>query len=277
MKRVLVTGSSTGFGRELCTAFIERGWFVYATLRDARTRGRMFDAEGSAYPGAVRVLDLDVTNAAQRESAAAAVEAAGGLDCLINNAAYGQFGPCEETSEDDWRRQMEVNFFGPVLLTRRLMPALRASRGRVINISSILGLASFPLSAPYSASKFALEGWSESLHYELAPHGVQVALVEPGGFRTKFADNLRISPVPDGSPYAGQAAAYNRWREKRAARSGVPPEIVVRKIVALAERRRMPLRTLVGTDARLIDGLNRWLPRSVATNLLRRVYSKILS
>ncbi len=277
MKRVLVTGSSTGFGRDLCTSFLERGWKVYATLRGGAARGReLFAEEHRRFPDRLRVLDLDVTSAAQREAAAAAVEADGGLDCLINNAAYGQFGPFEAITEEAWRKQMEVNFFAPVLLTRRLLPMLRASQGRVVNLSSILGLASFPLSSPYASSKFALEGWSEALYYELKPHGVQVAIVEPGGFRTKFSDNLQVAAVPPGSPYASQLAAYERWRDKRSSGTGVPPEIVVKKIVRLVESRRMPLRTLVGTDARLLDGLGRFLPRNVATGFLARVYARLM-
>lgn len=277
MKRALITGSSTGFGRDLCTSLLERGWRVYATLRDAAARGKaLFGEERRRFPERLRVLELDVADAGQREAAARAVEADGGLDCLINNAAYGQFGPFEAISEEAWRRQLEVNFFAPVLLTRRLLPMLRASHGRVVNISSILGLASFPLSAPYAASKFALEGWSEALYYELKPHGVQVAIVEPGGFRTRFSDNIRMAAVEPGSPYEGQLAAYERWREKRAAKTGVPPMAVVQKIVRLVESRRMPLRTLVGVDARFLDGLGRLLPRNLATSLLSTVYSRLM-
>ena len=146
----------------------------------------------------------------------------------------------------------------------------------MINLSSILGLASFPLSAPYAASKFALEGWSEALYYELRPHGVGVAIVEPGGFRTKFSDNIRVAEVGPGSPYAGQLGAYQRWREKRAGGAGTPAAVVVRALVRLIEARRMPLRTLVGPDARLLDGLGRLLPRNLATGFPPRAYSWLL-
>lgn len=276
MKRVLITGSSTGFGRDLASTLLERGWTVYASLRDAPARQALFADDRKRFGERLRVLDLDVADAARREAAARTIEAEGGLDCLVNNAAFGHFGPFELIPEDAWRRQFEVNFFGALFLTRRLLPALRASQGRILNISSILGLASFPLSSPYAASKFALEGWSEALYFELAPHGVQVAIVEPGGFRTKFSDNLQVTPVPAGSPYAGQSSAYARWREKRAGGAGTPPEAVVRALVRLCEARRIPLRTLIGVDARALDGLGRWLPRNWATGFLSRVYARLM-
>lgn len=277
MKRALITGSSTGFGRLLCTALLERGWSVLATLRGAEERKGLFAADAARFGGALTVLSLDVADAAQREAAARAVEKAGGLDCLVNNAGYGQFGPMEELDEASWRRQMEVNFFGALLLTRRLMPALRASRGRVINVSSILGLAGFPLSSAYCASKFAMEGWSEALYHELKPHGVQVCVVEPGGFRTDFSKNMAVPAAPAGSPYKAQMEAYARYRDKKLAAAGTPPEAVVKRIVSLIEARRMPLRALVGADARFLDGLQRWLPRNWAAALLQRVYGKVLA
>ncbi|MBI4345673.1 MAG: SDR family oxidoreductase [Elusimicrobia bacterium] len=276
MKRALITGSSTGFGRDLASALLERGWTVYASLRNSAGREALFAEDRKRFGERLRVLELDVAQAAQREAAARAIEAEGGLDCLVNNAAFGHFGPFELIPEDAWRRQFEVNFFGALFLTRRLLPALRTSRGRILNLSSILGLASFPLSSPYAASKFALEGWSEALYYELAPHGVQVGLVEPGGFRTKFSDNLLVTPAPADSPYAGQSAAYARWREKRAGGAGTPPEVVVRALVRLCEARRIPLRTVVGLDARALDGIGRWLPRNLATGLLSRVYARLM-
>ena len=112
------------------------------------------------------------------------------LDALVNNAGYGLFGVFEELSEDLIRKQMEVNFFGCVLLTQALLPSIRATRGVILNLSSMLGFFAPPMSSLYCASKFAIEGWSESLHFELAPHGVRVVLIEPGSFNTQFGSNL---------------------------------------------------------------------------------------
>ncbi len=276
MKRVLVTGSSTGFGRLLCGAFLERGWKVYATMRGAAGRLALFSEEQKRYPSALTILSLDVESAAEREAAAKEVEAAGGLDCLVNNAGFGQIGPCEEITEAEWRKQFEVNFFGALFLTNKLLPSLRESKGRVINISSILGLSALPLGAAYSSSKFALEGWSESLYHELRPHGVQVCVVEPGGFRTDFNRNLAVVPARPGSPYRGQLMAYERFRAKKMATGGSAPEKVARRVVKLAESRRMPLRALVGADAKAMDAVGRWLPRNWGTSLMSLVYSKVL-
>lgn len=276
MKRVLVTGSSTGFGRGLCAAFLERGWSVFATLRRAGERQGLFAAEKARFGAALTVLSLDVADAGELDAAAAAVERAGGLDCLVNNAGFGQFGAFEEVDEAAWRRQMEVNFFGAVLLTRRLLPALRASKGTIVNLSSILGLTSLPLASPYCASKFALEGWSESLYHELRPHGVRVCVVEPGGFRTDFSRNQAFQPSPEGSPYKRQSEAFLRAREKKLRGKGVPPRAVIEKIVGLAEAGRPPLRTLAGLDAAALDAVNRALPRNWAAALLSRVYAKVL-
>ncbi len=277
MKRVLITGTSTGFGRDLCTAFLERGWHVYATMRGLTSRGDLFKAEAARYGKALTIVSLDVADAEQREAAALAVEESGGLDCLVNNAGFGMFGPFEEVSSAQWRRQMEVNFFGAVFLTQRLLPLLRASRGRVINISSILGITGFPLSSAYCASKFALEGMSEALYYEMRPHGVQVCLVEPGGFRTEFSKNITHAEVPAASVFRGQMDAYNSMVDKRLKSGpGVAPAAVVRATVRLAEQRRMPLRTVVGLDARSMNAVQRWLPRNWAASLMANIYGKLL-
>lgn len=277
-KVALITGSSTGFGRGLCTSLLERGWTVFASMRRCHERRPAFAADAQRHGRRLRLLELDVTDAAQREAAARAIEAGGRLDCLVNNAGFGQFGPVEEVTEEAWRRQMEVNFFGPVLLTRRLLPALRQARGRVVNISSIVGLAGIPLAAPYAASKWSLEGFSEALYYELRPHGVQVAVVEPGGYHTRFSDNVAFAVPPKGSPYEGQAEAYLGLRRRRAKEQaeGKPADKVVRALVKLIEARRMPLRTLVGGEARLLDGVGRLLPRNLAVSLLARVYAAMM-
>jgi NAD(P)-dependent dehydrogenase (short-subunit alcohol dehydrogenase family) len=277
VKRVLITGTSSGFGRDLCTAFLESGWSVYATLRGAQARRELFAADEARYGKALTVLSLDVTDAGQREKAARAVEVDGGLDCLVNNAGFGLIGPFEELSEEQWRGQMEVNFFGAVFLTRRLLPSLRESKGKVINVSSVLGLTAFPLNAAYCASKFAVEGMSEALYYELKPHGVQVALVEPGAVRTKMAQNLVHPTVPDASVYRGQMDAYERMLAKMLKRPGTPTTAVVNAVVRLAESRRMPLRTIVGKDAHAMGALQKLLPRNWSSSLMAGVYGKLLT
>ncbi|HVE11914.1 MAG TPA: SDR family oxidoreductase [Elusimicrobiota bacterium] len=272
-KRALITGCSSGFGRDLAVALAERGWEVWATARDAARRG-VLKEESSTRPG-LRALDLDVTLPAQRAAAAAAVN--GRLDLLVNNAGYGVFGALEDLSEKDLREQFETNFFGAALLTRELLPALRAARGRVVNVSSVVGYCAIPLGSAYCSSKFALEGLSESLYHELAPHGVQVSLVEPGRFRTRFGDNVRWgagSKEPT-SAYRAQTDAYARSRE-RASGTGVSGGAVVEAVLRLAESRRMPLRVRVGADAKAAYWTRKLLPARLADAILSAAYRRVL-
>src|SRR5262245_25417622 len=211
-KTVLITGCSSGFGQLLVPEFLRDGWQVIATMRGAEKRQALFSKELQQYGDQLAILLLDVTNAEERRAVRDFIKErfGGRLDCLVNNAGYGLFGAVEDLSEAQIRQQMEVNFFGLVLLTQILLPQLRQSRGRVINISSVLGFMAMPMSVMYCASKFAVEGFSEGLAYELEPHGVQVALVEPGAFRTNFAEKLTWGDKSSdtNSPYQKQTAAY---------------------------------------------------------------------
>lgn len=277
---VLITGCSSGFGRAMVPAFLDRGWSVIATLRDAPTRAAVLDEERATHPSALTVLSLDVTSAAERAAVAAVVaRRPAGLDCLVNNAGAAAFGALEDLSAEQLRAQMEVNFFGPALLIRELLPALRRARGRVVNVSSLFGETGFPLTSAYCASKFALEGLSESLRQELAPHSVQVALVEPGRYRTRFGENAVWGErsFRPGSAYTAQTAAYARLKQGFASRPAGGPEAVARTVVALADSRSLPLRSRVGGDARLLHLLRRLLPERAASCLLGAAYARSLA
>jgi NAD(P)-dependent dehydrogenase (short-subunit alcohol dehydrogenase family) len=284
MRSALVTGSSSGFGRGVVSALLARGWKVYATLRDAASRAGDFAAEQAAHGDRLVLLSLDVADAAQRDAVVARVTADGALDCLINNAGYAQFGALEDLDEAQLRRQLEVNFFGAALLTRALLPSLRASRGVILNVSSVFGFSGFPLTGAYCASKYALEGLSESLYYELAPHGVRVGLVEPGGFRTQFGASVQWahgagSSGGDGSVYAAQTRGYRKIHGKISARpNGTPPDAVIAALVKLAEAKRVPLRTVVGRDAKATAVLQRlvpeWLRAPATSALLARFFQR---
>jgi len=276
-KTALVTGCSSGFGALVALGLVERGWTVAATLRGGPERGRELASAAAGKAGSLRVLELEITDPAHRAAAAALVEELGGLDLLVNNAGYGLFGALEDLTEEQLRRQFEVNFFGPALLTKELLPALRRSRGRVINVSSTLGYEGFPLAGAYCASKFALEGLSESLLYELNSHGVQVCVVEPGGFRTRFADNTVWAAGADapGSPYAAQTRGLKRALARMLEKPGTPPERVARRVVELAEAARMPRRVAIGSDAKAAAWLNALLPDRAVARLLSRVYDRV--
>lgn len=268
MKTVLITGCSSGFGFAAAKCFAAAGWSVLATLRGPADRPEA--AALAAIPG-VTVLPLDVTDPAQRAAVAAAV-AQTGLDCLINNAGYGLYGPVEALDDDQVRRQIATNLEAPILLTRDLLPALRQRRGRVINISSVLGFIGTPFMAIYCASKHGLSGFSEALRLELAPHGVQVCAVEPGRHDTGF--NARLDhPVPAAdSPYRGK---YDRAVARRAALGEVAPERAAAisdraaaRLLRLAEARRMPARLRLGTDAKLVFWVKRLLPAALFDRLM---------
>jgi NAD(P)-dependent dehydrogenase (short-subunit alcohol dehydrogenase family) len=280
-KTVLITGTSSGFGRSLVAEFLREGWTVIATLRNAEQRAELFKNEMSSAPDRLFLFSLDVSDAKDREAAAEfiAEHFEGRLDCLINNAGYGLFGALEDLSEEQIREQLEVNFFGLVLLTRGLLPQIRRAQGRIINLSSVLGYTGMPLASLYCASKFAVEGFSEGLYHELKAHGVQVALVEPGAFRTSFADKQAWGEqsFDDHSPYRKQTLAYSRYREQRASGEGVSPEPVIGAVMRLASSQRMPMRVRCGKDAKGVYAVKRLLPESLQAAVFTKVYARLFS
>ena len=273
MKTVLITGSSSGFGLALAEAYLLKGYRVLATLRNAQNRKKIFSSLSDKYPGKLNVLSLDVTSVKEREEVGKYISTnlGGKLDVLINNAGYGQFGALEETTEEAIRYQFEVNFFGVALLTKSLLPYLRAASGRVINISSTFGFSAFPLTSAYCSSKFAVEALSESLSYELSEHGVQVCVVAPGGYRTNFAMNVRWTEASD--VYLLQTQGYQRLMQRLMSRRAKPITQVVGCVVALSESRFMPVRKRVGADAHFIYLWQKVLPNRFFT----KIYSKLIA
>ncbi len=179
-----ITGTSRGFGLEWATAALERGDKVVATARKLDPLRKLADK----YSSTLLPLELDVTN---REAVVSAVDQGyehfGQLDVVINNAGYGLFGMVEEVSEAQARAQMETNFFGALWVTQAALPHLRAQKsGHIIQVSSIGGITAFPLVSMYHASKWALEGLSQSLAQEVRGFGISVTLIEPGGFATDW-------------------------------------------------------------------------------------------
>jgi NAD(P)-dependent dehydrogenase (short-subunit alcohol dehydrogenase family) len=202
MKTVLITGCSSGIGAASAEYFAARGWNVAATMRNLAA-STLKEAPN------LKLFTLDVRDAASIEKAVErAVETFGTIDALVNNAGYGLFGPFETASQDAIEKQFKTNVFGLFDVTRAVLPGMRAQRsGVIVNISSIGGLTTFPLNSLYHATKFALIGFSESLGFELAPFGVQVKVVAPGGVATDFAGrSLATTFSDDGRPYADQVA-----------------------------------------------------------------------
>ena len=195
---VLITGTSSGLGRATAELFQAKGWNVVATMRRPEAETELTRLDNTV------VTRLDVEDP---ESITAAVRAGldrfGRLDALVNNAGYGAYGPLEATPMAKIRRQFEVNVFGLLATTQAVLPHFRRQRaGVIVNISSIGGRIAFPLGSLYHGAKFAVEGLSESLAYELGPLGVRVKLVEPGGIRTDFGGrSLDFSNVPEIAEY----------------------------------------------------------------------------
>ncbi|MGH1361906.1 MAG: SDR family oxidoreductase [Calditrichia bacterium] len=190
-RKVLVTGSSNGFGYLIVQSLLSKGHTVYATMRGAAGKNSAKAAELSSFAegksGAIHILDMDVTDDASVEQAVAKAVELGGIDVVVNNAGYGVAGYTEAVTTDQMKHIFDVNVFGVHRVIRAALPGMRAQgSGLFINISSVMGRVVLPFASPYTATKFALEGFSESLRYELAPIGVDVTIIEPGGFGTGF-------------------------------------------------------------------------------------------
>jgi NAD(P)-dependent dehydrogenase (short-subunit alcohol dehydrogenase family) len=268
--RVLITGASTGIGEATATHLQELGFEVLAGVRKDE------DAERLRGHG-LTPLKLDVTDAAQIEAARAEV-GDGPLAALVNNAGVGYGGPLEFLAIDDLRQQLEVNLIGQVAVTQAFLPALRTGGGRIVNVSSIGGRVALPLVGPYSASKFALEGISDSLRRELLPHGVDVILIEPGGVKTPIwskSDDTVARLLGDAPPeleqrYGPMIAGLRGEMEKIETKTGIEPRVVAETIGKALTAKKPRTRYLVGRDAKLRGPLAKIIPDRVMDRLIAR-------
>jgi NAD(P)-dependent dehydrogenase (short-subunit alcohol dehydrogenase family) len=243
---VFITGTSTGIGAAAVQLFAARGWQVAATMRNPT------DAKFDDLPG-VRVYALDVTDAASVQQAVAqAQHDFGRLDVLVNNAGYGLVGPFETATTEQIQQQFATNLFGVFAVTQAVLPALRAQRaGIIINITSVGGRTGFPMNSLYHATKFGLDGFSESLWYELAPFGIQVKVVAPGGVATDFGTrSLHFTASPDApdNPYVGQLRAVLDAFSSRSGSASQPGQIA-EVIYQAATDGSSQLRYIAGADA----------------------------
>ena len=242
-----ITGCSTGFGRVLAEAIIARGERLIATARNTETIADLVQRA----PDQVLPVALDVTVPAQVQAAvAAAIAAYGKIDVLVNNAGYGMMGAVEEVRLNEVRDQFETNVFGALAVTQAVLPQMRKQRsGHVLNISSVSGMVGRSGTGIYSASKFALEGWSESLAQEVAPLGIRVTIVEPGGFRTDFAGrSLRITDhiIDD---YAATTGFARTALPQYHGRQPGDPTRAAQAMIHVVDAEQPPLRLALGVDA----------------------------
>ena len=248
-KIALVTGSSSGIGLETALALARDGHYTYASMRDMKKSGELeYAVKKESLP--VEIIELDVD---KEESIVAAVRKISvdkkRIDVLVNNAGYGQFGCTEDLSVDDFRNQFETNFFSIVKIIQEVAPIMRnQNSGIIVNISSVVGRIGLPGSPAYISTKFALEGLSECLRYELGQFGIKTTLIEPGVIKTNFFNSMRI-------PESKTDAKYKELTDnilaglKMMAEMGTPPSQVANVIIKAIHDEEILPRYAVGTDA----------------------------
>jgi NAD(P)-dependent dehydrogenase (short-subunit alcohol dehydrogenase family) len=243
MKTWFITGTSRGFGREWTQAALERGDTVAATARNPDSLNDLVERFGDR----ILPLRLDVTDrAADFAAVKTAYDRFGKLDVIVNNAGYGLFGAIEEVSEVEARAQIETNLFGALWVTQAALPYLRSQgSGHILQVSSIGGIGAFPVLGLYHASKWGLEGFSEALSQEVAPFGIKVTIIEPGGFDTDWSGSSAVHATP--------LSEYDSFRAARASRNaGIAtgdPSASSAAILKLVDADNPPLRLLLGEFA----------------------------
>lgn len=256
----IVTGASGGIGKATAQALVKAGYRVFGTSRQ-RT---------PPMHGGVEAIACDVTSDTSVDAAVRAVlETAGRIDLLVNNAGIGLIGAAEESSLEQAKSLFDVNLFGVIRVTRAVLPAMRRQKaGRIVNISSVMGLIPAPYMALYSASKHALEGYSESLDHELRHAGVRVTLVEPAYTQTSFENHL-VRPDRQLDDYqSARETAESVMRE--AMEKADAPEVVAQAVVAAATDEVPRSRYAAGAMARQVSLLRRFVPRSAFDKSLRK-------
>jgi NAD(P)-dependent dehydrogenase (short-subunit alcohol dehydrogenase family) len=243
----LITGCSTGFGRALAEAVLEKGDFLLATAREPAQLRALIDH----YPKTAFGERLDVTLSQEIQAAVdAAIKTFGRIDVLVNNAGYGLIGALEEVSDADIRQQFETNFFGAVHLIRTVLPLMRQQgSGHIVNMSSTAGFVGFGGSSIYCATKFALEGISEALAKEVESFGIKVTLIEPGAFRTNFNGRSLAAAEQPIDAYDPVSGASLQWFKQMDGKQPGNPAKAAQAIIQAVESPHPPMRLALGTDA----------------------------
>jgi NAD(P)-dependent dehydrogenase (short-subunit alcohol dehydrogenase family) len=256
-KTVLITGASSGVGRATAQLLSQCGYTVFGTSRNP---------VAVEPPPNVQMLALDVRS---DDAVRDCVQAAGPIDILINNAGYELAGAVEETAIDEVIAQFDTNIFGIARMVRAALPMMRERRrGHIVNVSSLAGVTAIPFMAMYTASKFAVEGYTEALRHEVRPFNIHVSLVEMGFLRSPMMEHRQISRE--------QIAEYAASRQHAldailtAERNGPGPELIAHTIRAAIESRKPRLRYVTGREAQLVSRLRRWLPEAAFENGVRR-------
>lgn len=248
-KVALVTGSSSGIGFETCLALAKDGFHTFASMRDTKKGEKIKEiADKENLP--IDVIELDVDKEESIVSAIKQVVSDGGrLDVLVNNAGYGQFGCTEDTSMDDFRKQFETNFFSIVRIIQEVSPIMREQNsGIIVNVSSVVGKMGLPGFPAYVSTKYALEGLSDCLRYELGQFGIDVTLIEPGAIKTNFFDSMKIQESKADPKYK-KLTDHMLSGLKMMAQLGTEPSQVAEIILKAVHADEIQPRYIAGTDA----------------------------
>jgi NAD(P)-dependent dehydrogenase (short-subunit alcohol dehydrogenase family) len=253
-KVAVVTGSSTGIGFETAVQLARSGYQTYATMRDTKKSEHLTEiAKSENLP--LIIAQLDVNNdKSVKDAIDKILSEKERIDVIVNNAGYGLFSPIEELSLDQIKEQFETNFFGAIRVIHAVIPTMRKQRaGTIVNLSSLVGRVGLPLSSAYVATKFALEGLTESVRYELSQFGINVILIEPGVIKTNFIENLKTSNVSESkSNYADLNESISKRFETMMANSLTSPKVVAETILNAVTSEDPKLRYIVGEDAQSI-------------------------
>lgn len=269
-KAVLITGSSSGIGKEVATLFQRNGWNVAAGMRQP---SRAIDLDRLDH---LIIPQIDVTNETSiRKAVKETIKEFGGIDVVVNNAGYGLLSLAEAADGEQIRRQMETNLFGAIHVIRAVLPHFRERRqGTIVNVTSVAGRVSTPLYSYYNASKWALEGFSEALYHELMPLGIRVKIVEPGPVKTDFAGRSRDTADPSHVEELREFAERVENRLRALEEKSVLPLQVARVVYRAATSSSRRLRYAADRNARLILLARRLLPDAALFALIRRVLMK---
>ena len=246
----LVTGCSSGIGLETAIALGREGHFTYATMRDVKKSGsldKIVNDEGLP----IKVLELDVDSEKSVDDAIAKImEEKGRVDTLINNAGWGMWGAVEDVSIEEFKQQFETNFFSIIRLIQKVAPIMRKQKsGSIVNVSSVAGKIGFPVSPAYISSKFALEGLSECIRFELGPFGINVIIIEPGVIKTNFFDSMKMAKKSNSDSVYNEITSKVVSGVKMMAEMGTEPKEVADTIIkSINEEKPLP-RYIVGNDA----------------------------
>lgn len=260
---VFITGGTKGIGLAIARQLSTAGHTVYGTSRNPQQTA----AQG------IHLLPLDVTDdQAVTQTVRRIIDEAGKIDILINNAGYDLYGTAEDTTMEELHAQMDTNFYGAVRVIQAVLPHMRSQRsGKIINISSIGGLMSLPLNSAYAASKYALEGYSESLRYEMLPFDVYVSLVEPGQVWTETLPNA--FPTTERKTIFDVDAAAEKSRQ-RGANTKLKPEHVATTVSKVVASSRPKLRYAVGSQVPFVVALKRYLPERMFESIVMGQFAK---